>query len=111
MPPVAKARERFLLNALEFLVLAALQPGPAHGYGLAGRIEEQTAGAVLVRPGDLYRVLYRLSKRRLVAHESSDERRRYYRLTREGGDVLKAEANMLSGVISGLERTGRLRTS
>ncbi|HXV59829.1 MAG TPA: helix-turn-helix transcriptional regulator [Vicinamibacteria bacterium] len=108
---MAKGKDGLLLNALEFLVLAALQPGPAHGYGLVGRIEEQTAGGVRIRPGDLYRVLYRLSKRGLVAPDSSDDRRNFYRLTRQGGDVLEAEAAMLSGVIAWVRRTGRLRTS
>lgn len=100
-----------MLNALEFLVLAALQGGPAHGYGLAGKIDEQTAGAVRVRPGDLYRVLYRLSKRGLVTQDSSDERRNYYRLTDEGAEALTAEMDMLSGVIAAVRRSGRLRTS
>lgn len=88
------------LNTFDFLVLAALEAEPSHGYGLVRRIEEQTGGAARVRPGDLYRVLFRLVRRGLLAKEGTDARRTYYRLTGLGRRVLHAEARMLSGVIA-----------
>ena len=92
------------LKPLEFLVLAVLEEGALHGYGIVQRIEARTGGVVRVRPGDLYRVLYRLAKRRLLASKPEDERRTSYALTALGRRVLEAEASLLRTVVAGVGR-------
>ena len=95
---------RLLLRPLEFLVLAVLEDEPLHGYAMVQRIESRTGGAVRVRPGDLYRVLYRLEKRRLLEPSPSerDGRRSYYELTALGRRVLRDEAEVLRRVVAGV---------
>lgn len=95
------------LRPLEFLVLAVLEEEPLHGYGMVQRIESRTGGAVRVRPGDLYRVLYRLEKRRLLepSPNERDDRRSYYRLTALGRRVLRDEADVLRRVVAGVGLT------
>ena len=94
------------LRPVEFVVLAVLADGERHGYGIVQEMEERTGGVIRVRPGDLYRVLYRLSERGLLSTvdrrrpAGADERRTYYALTPLGKRVLRAEAELLSGIIA-----------
>ena len=93
------------LKTVEFLVLAVLKDGKRHGYGIVQEMDERTQGTVRVRPGDLYRVLYRLQHRGLLLTAGrqtveNGERRTYYGLTRLGRRVLRAEADLLSGIIA-----------
>lgn len=103
---------RHPLKPVEFLVLAVLQNDLLHGYGIVQQIEERSQGRVKVRPGDLYRVLYRLSQRSLIEtadpeiRKSEDERRNYYRITPLGLQVLRDEASFLGQVASQVMATG-----
>jgi PadR family transcriptional regulator len=91
MPP----RADLLPGTLDLLILKAVSLGSLHGYAVLQRIEQMTAGALLVEQGALYPALYRLEHRGLVATEwgTSDNNRRakYYSLTAEGRRALKAE--------------------
>jgi len=95
---------RLPLRPLEFLVLAVLEVEALHGYGMVQRIESRTGGVVRVRPGDLYRVLYRLEKRRLLEASPKERngRRSYYGLTALGRRVLREEAEVLQRVVAGV---------
>jgi DNA-binding PadR family transcriptional regulator len=97
-------QNRIPLRPLEFLVLAVLEDDPLHGYAMVHRIESLTGGAVRVRPGDLYRVLYRLEKRRLLeaSPKERDDRRTYYGLTDLGRRMLREEAEVLRRVVAGV---------
>lgn len=97
------------LKRIEFLVLAILDEGPLHGYGIALEIQERTGGRTHIRPGSLYRVLDRLQRRGLLeragrrqASGNDDERRTDYRLTPLGRGVALEEAEVLSRVASRL---------
>lgn len=96
------------LKPFEFLVLAVLYDEPLHGYGIVQQIEERTGGRVQLRPGDVYRVIYRLEERGLLRNadrritESTDERRTYYGITEAGREVAQDEAEMLTGVSAAL---------
>jgi DNA-binding PadR family transcriptional regulator len=105
----AELRDHLPLKPLEFLALAVLEEETLHGYAMAQRIESRSEGLVRVRPGDLYRVLYRLEKRGLLksAPAASGERRAYYSLTPLGRRVLRAEAKMLRAIAAGIGRRKR----
>jgi len=91
MPP----RADLLPGTLDLLILKAVSLGPLHGYGVLLRIEQVTAGALLVEQGALYPALFRLEHRGLLASEwgTSDNNRRakFYRLTAAGRRQLKDE--------------------
>lgn len=105
------------LKPVEFLVLAVLKDGALHGYGMVQEIAARTDGTVTVRPGDLYRVLYRMINKGLLeavdrkrAGSAADERRTYYRITRLGRDVAAAEARLLAKVAADvMEGSGTVR--
>lgn len=101
------SRKSGALKRIEFLVLAVLDDGPRHGYGIAQEIEHRTQGAVSVRPGSLYRVLDRLVRMDFIQmpveglSESAD-RRLDYAITARGKAALVSEAMLLSSVVSGV---------
>jgi DNA-binding PadR family transcriptional regulator len=87
-----------------FLVLTALTEGPLHGYALVRSVETLSGGRVRLRPGTLYGALDRLGDEGLVrAHgeEIVDGRlRRYYELTPEGIDALKAATDRMAANVT-----------
>lgn len=112
-------RDCLPLKPVDFLVLAVLHDHPLHGYGIVQEIESRTGGHVSLRPGDVYRVLYRMRRQGLLephdpapagdedsgASSSSDGepraedgRRAYYRITDLGRVVAAAEAEMMREV-------------
>jgi DNA-binding PadR family transcriptional regulator len=96
------------LRTTDLLVLAVLADGPQHGYALAQAIGARTRQMIAIRPGDLYRVLYRLHDTGLVeqvpeaARPPGDERRAYYRLTPAGRKAARDQARLLAEVCAPL---------
>ncbi|MBC3761253.1 PadR family transcriptional regulator [Quadrisphaera oryzae] len=84
------------LQEPSFLVLTALASGPMHGYAILKDVKTTSGGSTRLGVGTLYGALERLAEQGLVevaAEEVVDSRlRRSYRLTRQGADVLVAEA-------------------
>jgi DNA-binding PadR family transcriptional regulator len=96
------------LTALEFHVLLVLAKKTLHGYAMLKGIEGESGGAVSPEVGTLYRVLARMMSSGLVEETSAPasaprvhrgRSRRYYRLTREGRTLLKAEARRLASAV------------
>ncbi len=83
-----------------FLTLAALGPGPLHGYGIIKAVEEMSEGRVRLRAGTLYGALERLESQGYVAFDGEGSAggpaRRYYRLTTAGEQLLADEASRLA---------------
>ena len=88
-----------------FHVLLALAEGEKHGYGIMLEVRERTAGSVKLGPGSLYWLLDRLEEADLITEtkprrgQSDDQRRNYYKLTRNGGRILKEEAAKLADIV------------
>jgi transcriptional regulator len=84
-----------LRGTLDLLVLKALSWGPAHGYGVARRIEEATNDVLAVGEGTLYPALHRLEERGWVtANWGTSENNRqakFYSLTNAGRARLRVE--------------------
>ena len=91
------------LPNLHFHVLLSLSDGASHGWAIIKRIQEMTEGAANPSTGSLYMTMIRLEDQGLieqaVAPADADARRRYYRLTRLGRDVARAEALRLSQLV------------
>jgi DNA-binding PadR family transcriptional regulator len=97
-----------------FHILLALSDGDLHGYGIMQEVAEHSDGQIKLGPGTLYGAIKRLLSERLIVEaderpdpELDDERRRYYRLTDFGQQVLKAEARRISKMVS-VAQTKRL---
>ena len=85
-----------LQGTLGILILKALLPGPAHGYGVSRYIEETTADVLRIEEGSLYPALRRLEDRAWVTSEwglsENNRRARYYTITAAGRKHLRNEA-------------------
>jgi transcriptional regulator len=92
---VAGKKIDLLQGTLDLLVLKALAPGPLHGLGVSGRIEQITKGTFVVKPGSLFPALHRMEEAGWLESswgESENNRRaKYYRLTKAGRRQLEAE--------------------
>jgi DNA-binding PadR family transcriptional regulator len=104
------------LSPAVFHILLALADEDRHGYAIMRDIEERTDGIVRVGPGMLYgSVKWLLADgfieeapaRPKAARADEDERRRYYRLSASGRNLLKAEAARLETAV-GLARSRRV---
>jgi DNA-binding PadR family transcriptional regulator len=107
MTPYPPSPDKFLpLKPVAFEILLALGEGDRHGYAITQEIAARTATKVTVEPGNLYRSIKTLLEDALViecaapAGESSDERRRYYRITELGREVAAAETARLEAVLA-----------
>jgi PadR family transcriptional regulator PadR len=85
-----------LQGSLDLLVLGAVAPIAAHGYGIATRIKERSRGVLEVEDAALYQALHRLERQGLLVAEwgvsENNRRARYYSLTPSGRKRLREEA-------------------
>ena len=80
------------------LVLASLADEPKHGYAITQDVAE-TMG-VRLSAGTLYAVIARLESRGLIEALESEDRRRPYRITMAGAQVLAQQSERMSRVAS-----------
>ena|ERR1700704_616998 len=94
------------LTPAVFHVLLALADEDRHGYGIMLEVAARTDQEVLMGPGTLYGTLKRMLESGLIEEcgervdtQLNDERRRYYRITRQGRRAAKAEAVRLESLV------------
>jgi len=89
------------LTHLTYHVLLALAGEPLHGYGMIVEIEQRTSGAMQVEAGTLYAAIKRMVTDGLIesAPGAAGGRRRNYRLTEFGSELLVAESKRLARLI------------
>jgi DNA-binding PadR family transcriptional regulator len=104
------------LPSAAFHILVALAEGDRHGYAIMQDVAEGTAGRLKLNPGTLYTTIRRLLDQGLVVElderpdpDEDDERRRYYRLSDNGREVARAEANRLQQMLAFARHAGVLR--
>jgi DNA-binding PadR family transcriptional regulator len=88
-----------------FQILIALADQPLHGYGIMLDIAERSDGKVKLSPGTLYGSIKQMLEDGLIQEIASrpaddDERRRYYRLTRNGREAARQEMARMSALLN-----------
>lgn len=73
-----------------FYILYCLQE-EMHGYNIGLKVKEMTAGAVSISPGTMYGTLSKMEKDGLITFLREEEKRKIYRITDLGREVLKLE--------------------
>jgi DNA-binding PadR family transcriptional regulator len=93
-----------------FHILLSLAGGEQHGYGIMQEVLERTMGKLRLWPATLYGSIKRLIEAGLIeesdrrpAPELDDARRRYYRLTAQGRQVLDAECERLQELVHAIQ--------
>jgi DNA-binding PadR family transcriptional regulator len=94
------------LTPAVFHILLALADGEKHGYAIMKDVDTQTRGHIKMGPGTLYGSIKRMLTAGLIREaderpdpELDDERRRYYRLTAVGQQVVNAESQRLEAAV------------
>ena len=93
-----------------FHIMLSLADGEQHGYGIMQEVLNRTMGKIRLWPATLYGSIKRLIEAELIeesavrpAPEFDDARRRYYRLTPLGADVLDAECERLQELVRAIQ--------
>jgi PadR family transcriptional regulator PadR len=99
-------------GSAELLILALLEHQPRHGYDLSKLIESGSRGVLTFHVASLYPLLYRLEKRKLIVgrwvEKSGQRRRRFYRITAEGKDVLAEQRQSWKQFLGAVHRIAGL---
>ncbi len=100
-------------GSAELLILALLEHEERHGYEIGRLIGTRSRGAISFNLGSLYPTLYRLERRGLIegrwVEKAGQRRRRYYRLTARGDEVLAEQRSLWQAFAQGLNRVVRVR--
>jgi transcriptional regulator len=103
-----KAKADLLQGTLDMLILKTLALEPAHGWGIAQRIQQVSRDVLQVNQGSLYPALYRLEHQGWIASEwgtsENNRKAKFYRLTQEGRRQLDAETENWTRVSAAIDR-------
>ncbi len=96
----------------ELMVLAAVEDRPRHGYDIARFIDQQSDGRLRFHVASFYPMLFRMERRGWIrgrwVEKSGQRRRRYYRLTPAGQNVLAAQRREWRELLAALNRVARI---
>jgi PadR family transcriptional regulator PadR len=94
-------------GTLDMLILQILALGPAHGYGIAQRLEQISRSVVQINQGSLYPALHRLEQRTWLRAEwkesETGREAKFYSMTPAGRRQLAIEKDSwarLSGAVN-----------
>ena len=73
-----------------FYILLCLR-SPNHGYGIVQKVKEITDNEVILGPGTMYGSLSKMEKDQLIRFTREEEKRKYYKITDLGREVLRLE--------------------
>lgn len=96
-----------LQGTLDLLILKSISREPAHGWGIAKRIQLLSDEVLAVQQGSLYPALHRLEQQGWVTAEWRDTElgrpAKFYALTREGRRQLERELQSWSRLSSAVQ--------
>jgi PadR family transcriptional regulator PadR len=94
-------------GTLDMLILKILSLEPAHGYGIAQRVQQVSRDAVQLNQGSLYPALHRLEQKRWLKSEwrpsETGREAKFYSLTRAGEKQLVLEKETWNRLAAAVE--------
>ena len=103
------------LSPAAFSILLALKDNEKHGYAILQEVAQRTQGEIKLLPGTLYNLLKRMLEDAWIEElderpdpSLDDERRRYYRLSGLGQQILSQEARRLESLVQLARESGLL---
>jgi PadR family transcriptional regulator PadR len=95
-------------GSAEFLILSLVEDQDRHGYDIARLIEVRSKGDLKFHAASLYPLLYRLEGRGWIKgrwlEKAGARRRRLYRLTPKGHDILAAQRQSWKAFVAAINR-------
>ena len=104
------ASDRFPIpqGTLDLMILQIVSLEPAHGYGIAQRLQQVSRGVVQVNQGSLYPALHRMEQDGWLRSEwgttEKNRQARFYSLTAEGERQLALEQESWTRLTTGVSR-------
>ena len=77
-----------------FYILFCLQQSQ-HGYGISQQVRQMTGGALTISAGTMYGTLSKMEKDGLIAFVRDEEKRKLYRITPLGQEILELELHRI----------------
>jgi len=100
-------------GSAELLILSLLEARPRHGYEISQLIEQQSQGALTFNIASFYPLLYRLEKRGWIqgrwVEKTGQRRRRYYKLTPAGRQILQQQRDSWLEFVAAMQRITGLK--
>ena len=88
-----------LSETMHYILLALREP--LHGYAIMKKIEQMSRGTVILAPGTLYGAIDNLNKHGWIEPVPEEtDRKKVYRITAEGTEILRSENKRLLHLIS-----------
>ena len=84
-----------------FYILLCLQY-EMHGYSIVQKVEELTKGEIRLSPGTMYGSLSKMEKDGLIKFVREEEKRKIYRITDLGKEVLELEMKRIKRLYQNL---------
>ena len=95
-------------GSAELIILSIVESRARHGYEISRLIETRSAGQLKFHIASLYPLLYRLEKRGWIlgrwVEKAGQRRRRYYRLTQAGANVLASQRDTWREFVEAINR-------
>jgi DNA-binding PadR family transcriptional regulator len=88
------------LTETTFYIMLSLSE-PSHGYAIMQNVERLSEGQVKIAAGTLYGAIENLLKQKLIVEvPGEDKRRRVYRMTRQGKELLQLDIGRLKHMVA-----------
>lgn len=95
---MAREQLKTLTEPMYYVLLSLIKEN--HGYGIMQMISGLTEGRVAVGAGTLYALLARFEKEEIICQVAEQNRRKIYKLTDKGQEVLQEEFQRLNKMVS-----------
>ena len=90
-----------------FYILLCLQK-ENHGYGIVQNVKEMTEGEITITPGTMYGSLSKMEKDGLIKFIREEEKRRVYKITDLGSEVLSLELKRIKRLFKNATEEGKV---
>lgn len=95
-------------GSAELLILSLIEHRARHGYEISKLIEDRSGGILTFNVASFYPMLYRMEQRGLIVgrwvEKAGQRRRRYYKLTATGKEMLKAQRSTWLDFVDAIRR-------
>lgn len=94
---MAREQLKTLTEQMYYILLCLIEE--QHGYGIMQKILDITNGRVVVGAGTLYTLLSRFEKEKIIVQVKKIDRKKIYKLTDKGYELLLDEYNRLNQLV------------
>ena len=99
-----QARKRFIPLSETMLYILLSLKDEMHGYGIMQNVKSLTEGRIEMGAGTVYQTLSKLENGGLIVATDEKDRRKLYKITTVGVEILKEEKARIKEIFQNMER-------